>query len=67
MVRDHFYTQALQAGVVVHLNTPAVRTLLSSLYGPNTLVVPKPRLPWLVMRQVMHPLFLFQAFSVIIW
>ena len=38
-----------------------------ALHGPNTIDIPIPSIPSLLVREVLHPFFVFQIYSIILW
>ena len=38
-----------------------------ALHGPNAISIPIPSIPSLLLREVLHPFFVFQIYSIVLW
>jgi predicted P-type ATPase len=48
-------------------SAPKSRDVMEKLYGPNSMTLPEVAFLTILVRQILHPFYLFQYFAVIVW
>ena len=55
------------ASALSHGTSSSAAAASYALHGPNAIDIPIPSIPSLLVREVLHPFFVFQIYSIILW
>ena len=55
------------ASSLAHGTSSSAAAAAYSLHGPNAIDIPIPSIPSLLVREVLHPFFVFQLYSIALW